>query len=70
MADDLDYTARVASVAYVRCGVLGRRAVTRSLDFSLCRRVPWISPWRHVLVIYLVICPECRFRKICRVIYP
>ena len=35
MAEDLEYTARVASAAYVCGGVLGRRVVTRSRDFSL-----------------------------------
>ena len=39
MADDLEYTARVASVAYVLGDVLGRRAVTRSWDCSLPPRL-------------------------------
>jgi hypothetical protein len=34
MAEDLEYTARVASVAYVRGGYFGRCAVTRSRDIS------------------------------------
>ena len=35
MAEDLEWTARVASVANDRGDVFGRRAVTRSRDFSL-----------------------------------
>ena len=38
MAEDLEYTARVASVACVLGGVFGRRVVTRSRDFSLAPR--------------------------------
>ena len=44
MADDLEYTTRVASVAYVLGGVLGRRAVTRSREIALCRRAPGNFP--------------------------